>query len=329
MKHLLTTISLLYTIWSYGQGIIITEVSQGESGNKEYVELLVVGSEKCSVVDLRSWIVDDNNGDFGTSGISRGYLKFTDDVLWSRVMSGTTILLWNTEDTSTAIKDAGLDILDTDPNDFKIVIPVGCKNVATVNQVCPSSQYIVGVTNIPTTTNPSYNNPFVLIATTFRWVVLAAFGNATDAVQTRKPDGSFFMGMAYGTNTLHPLKDTYLTNSLNFTPFANTYQLTNDFSFDYNDKRNWSTGTTKSPASPNSGNNLDYILSVQVDDDCTLDIKFPIEDDDESDSGIINTKYYNLLGQDIDIVHNYNRVVIRQDEYRNGDVIRYKQIVSP
>lgn len=329
MEHILTTILLLSVSYIYGQGIIITELSQGENGNKEYVELLVVGTEKCSVVDLRSWIVDDNNGDFGANGISRGYLKFTDDALWSRIMSGTTILLWNTEDTSTAIKNAGLDIIDTDPNDFRIVIPVGCKNVGTVNQVCPSSQYIVGVTNIPTTSNPSYNNPFVLIATTFRWAVLVPFGNATDAAQTRKPDGSFFMGFAYGANTLHPLKVAYLDKSLNFSPAANTYQLTNQFSSDYNDIRNWSTGTTKSPAIPNSADNLEYILSVQVDDNCTLDIKYPVEEDNKTDSICINTKYYNLLGQEIDIRHNYNKVVIRQDEYKNGDIIRYKYLVLP
>jgi hypothetical protein len=305
-------------------------MSQGEGGNKEYIELLVVGEQKCSVVDLRSWIVDDNNGDFGVNGISRGYLKFTDDILWSRVMSGTTILLWNVEDTSTYLKINGLDIIDTDPNDFRIIIPVGCKNIGTANQQCPSSQYIVGVTNIPTTTNPSYNSPFVLIATTFRWVILNAFGNTADAVQTRKPDGTFFMGFAYGNNPLHPLKAQYDTLSLNFTPFGNTYQLTNQYSFDYNDKRNWSTGATKSPASPNSSDNEDYVLSIQVDNDCTLDIKYPVENNDntvEINSNIVNTTYYNLLGQQVDLTHNYNKVIIRQDLYKNGDVLRKKIVI--
>lgn len=317
---------------SYGQGVFINEVSQGESGNKEYIELLVVGSEKCSVVDLRSWIVDDNNGDFGTGGISRGYLKFTDDVLWSRIMSGTIIVLWNVEDTSTTLKNLGLDILDTDPNDFRIVIPVGCKNVGTVNQQCPSSQYIVGVTNIPTTSNPSYNNPFVLIATTFRWVVLVAFGNSVDGVQTRRPDGSFFHGFGYGTNTLHPESSTYGINQLSFSPVGNTYNVTNSFSSDIRDKRNWTVNSSRTPSFPNTTENEAFIQSVRVDDDCTLDIKFE-EDSLSIELGqelgqSVEVSYYNLLGQLLSSEDIYNQVVIKQTIFLNRDIIRQKFFIE-
>lgn len=309
------------------QGLIITEMSQGESGNKEYIELLVVNEDKCNLVDLRSWIVDDNNGNFGPNGISRGYLKFTDDVLWSRMMSGTTILLWNIEDTSTLLQTQGLDILDIDPNDFRIIIPVGCKNVGTAQQTCPTSQYIVGVTNIPTTTNPSYNNPFVLIATTFRWNNLIPFGNSSngDGAQTRKPDGSFFMGFAYGANNLHPLSPIYGNNSLRFNPGANTYSLTNQFSQDYNDKQNWSTGTSRSPAIANSIENLEYNLSIQVDNDCALNIKFPEDESDNpenqpTDNKITLVKYYNLLGQETEIL--YNKILIKETLYQNNTISR-------
>lgn len=329
---LLLVFLMVYSIFeSLGQGLVITEISQGESGNKEYVELLVVGSEKCSVVDLRSWIVDDNNGDFGTSGISRGYIKFTDDILWSRVISGTTILLWNTEDTSLVLKQAGLDIIDTDPNDFLIVMPVGCKNVGTLNQSCPSSQYVVGVTNIPTTANPSYNYPFAIIATTFRWNTLIAFGNSADAVQVRKPDGSFFMGLGYGTNVLHPFSGTYGSNTLTFSPVANTYYLNNAFSQDPNDKQNWSTGTLRTPGSPNSVQNQTYIQSIQVDDDCTLDIRFPEEEDSDyrEDLSTEVRRYYSVLGQEIRIEDHYNEVVIEEQVFKNGDLSRRLVVVMP
>lgn len=312
---------------SYGQGVFINEVSQGESGNKEYIELLVVGSEKCSVVDLRSWIVDDNNGDFGTGGISRGYLKFTDDVLWSRIMSGTIIVLWNTEDTSAVLKNNGLDIIDTDPNDFRIIIPVGCKNIGTANQQCPSSQYIVGVTNIPTTANPSYNNPFVLIATTFRWNVLVAFGNSVDGVQTRRPDGSFFHGLGYGTNTLHPESSIYGVNQLSFPSVGNTYSATNQLSSDIKDKRNWTVSLSKTPSIPNSLENENFINSIRVDDDCTLDIKYPIDVVETGvETDVVN--YYNYLGQLLPKEQIYNRPIIKETILKNGDIIRQRFYIS-
>jgi hypothetical protein len=318
---------ILSIVKSYGQGIYINEVSQGEGGNKEYIELLVAGSEKCSVVDLRSWIIDDNNGDFGTGGISRGYIKFTDDILWSRVMSGTIIVLWNVEDTSLVLKNSGLAIIDTDPNDFRLVIPVGCKNIGTVNQQCPSSQYIVGVTNIPTTTNSSYNNPFVLVATTFRWNTLVAFGNSVDAVQTRRPDGSFFHGLGYGTNTLHPESSIYGANRLSFSPIGNTYSATNQIDFDIRDKRNWSVSTTKTPTIPNSLENEDFINSIRVDDDCTLDIKYStdvVETDVETE--VVN--YYNYLGQLLPKEQIYNRPIIKETILKNGDIIRQRFYIS-
>ena len=54
---------ILLTISSQAQ-LIINELSQGASGTKEYVELLVTGTPVCggtNTVDLRGWIIDDNN----------------------------------------------------------------------------------------------------------------------------------------------------------------------------------------------------------------------------------------------------------------------------
>ena len=47
--------------------LVINEISQGgQNPSIEYVELLVVGTNSCtsSTVDLRSWVIDDNNGTF-------------------------------------------------------------------------------------------------------------------------------------------------------------------------------------------------------------------------------------------------------------------------
>ena len=64
-----------------------------------------------------------------------------------------------------ALKSFGT-LLDTDPNDFLIVIPVGC--VGTPVQ-CPTSLLITSVSNIPTITNSSYNIPFTTIAPTSKF----------------------------------------------------------------------------------------------------------------------------------------------------------------
>lgn len=317
----------------HSQGIIINEFSQGESGSKEYIELLVVGPEKCSVVDIRSWIVDDNNRDFGIYGINTGYIKFTDDILWSRILSGTIITLWNVEDTSLAIRNNQLDILDADPNDFRIVIPVGCKNINSGNPICPSSKYVVGVTNIPTTANPSYNFPFAMIATTFRWASLIPFGNGDDVVQIRRPDGSFYFGLGYGRNNIHPEFSIYGSNSLLFSPVSNTYSLTNQFSSTPQDKRNWTQSTNRTPGSPNSGPNLDFINSIMVDDDCALNIKDEESEDpiyyDPVEENINETNYYDILGRiiksDSDMI--YNKVIIREIVYKNGDIKRSKILI--
>ena len=62
----------------FSQSLIINEVSQGPSGSKEYVELLVipgVNYNPCiagtNCLDLKNWIIDDNNGYF-SNGPSTG-----------------------------------------------------------------------------------------------------------------------------------------------------------------------------------------------------------------------------------------------------------------
>ncbi|MEM9928478.1 MAG: hypothetical protein AAF840_01540, partial [Bacteroidota bacterium] len=49
--------------------MIVNEVSNGESAGEEFVELLVtgLGGKACDPVDLRGYILDDNNGDFSVN----------------------------------------------------------------------------------------------------------------------------------------------------------------------------------------------------------------------------------------------------------------------
>src|SRR5437868_3595569 len=81
--------------------LVINEVSQGASGSKEYVELVVVGTPTCTTIpcfDLRGYIIDDNNGTFASgagTGIANGCVKLSNDALWSCVPAGTIILIYN------------------------------------------------------------------------------------------------------------------------------------------------------------------------------------------------------------------------------------------
>ena len=66
---------ILLSLWSMeanGQTLIINEVSNGPTGNQEFVELVVAnasplydcGANTPSCIDIRGWIFDDNSGSF-------------------------------------------------------------------------------------------------------------------------------------------------------------------------------------------------------------------------------------------------------------------------
>ena len=86
-------------------GLVVNEFSQGSPG-QEWIELVVVGD--CEV-DLRGWIIDDNNGIFtdcgpgnniehGTfsgHGVAPGHLRFSNNATWAAVKAGTVIVVYD------------------------------------------------------------------------------------------------------------------------------------------------------------------------------------------------------------------------------------------
>ena len=66
MKYTLLVILLLIKSQLSSQGLVVNEISNGTSGTKEFIELLVIGStsQPTGVIDISGWIIDDNNGDF-------------------------------------------------------------------------------------------------------------------------------------------------------------------------------------------------------------------------------------------------------------------------
>ena len=126
-------IIISFIFWKgQSQSIVINEISQGPSGLKEYVEFLVTGpdltfcDETPSCLDIRGWIFDDNNGYMnGASvsgvGIATGACRFSSDLFWSCIPSGTLITLYNDSDPNTS-----LTVQDISMNDGNcaLVIPI-------------------------------------------------------------------------------------------------------------------------------------------------------------------------------------------------------------
>ncbi|WP_378187005.1 gliding motility-associated C-terminal domain-containing protein [Aquimarina sp. W85] len=176
-------------------GIIINEVSNGASGIKEWVELLVIGdpANPTSPVDLTNWIIDDNNGDFQSLstgvGISTGHIILGS--IFDDVLPGSLIVIYNSNDPDVGELPAD-DVFDINDDHVYVVSidAVSLKNSGTK----------------PTNANAAYT-PCIQSSTTVTSWGRISLRNSGDAFQVRKPDGSFFHGFSYediDANTLAP-----------------------------------------------------------------------------------------------------------------------------
>jgi len=169
--------------------LVINEVSQGASGTKEYVELVVTGTPTCSgipTVDLRNWYIDDNNGTFASgagTGIASGCVRFTTDPFWATVPIGTIIVIYNDIDINPAIPAQDLSLTD---GNCVLVIPVS--NCTLLEK--HSSQ--------PAVANPIY--PTSGLTTCGLWATVG-MANADDSFQTVNPSGVSVHSVSWGNNT--------------------------------------------------------------------------------------------------------------------------------
>ncbi|MGB3525012.1 MAG: hypothetical protein WBB32_03480 [Flavobacteriales bacterium] len=176
--------------------LVITELSNGPSGDCEYVELYVT---KCSLypdateVDIRGWIIDDNAGNFNTSGlcgtgvaINSGHLRFADVPAWASVPVGTVIVLFNGPDPADNCYGFTVDESGTGPYFIDV-------NSTSLLQR-------TGTGGTPSSSDCDYcDNSY----TTATWDPVS-LGNSADAVQVRCPDcpeseAGFFHGVGYGS----------------------------------------------------------------------------------------------------------------------------------
>ncbi|MGZ3865144.1 MAG: PKD domain-containing protein [Bacteroidia bacterium] len=183
-------LSFLFLISLSGKSqLVINEVSQGASGSKEYVELVVVGTPTCTTIpcfDLRGYIIDDNNGTFATgagTGIANGCIKLSNDVLWSCVPAGTIILIYNDADLNPMVPANDFSLTD---GNCTLVLPISNCTYFTKNTTLPT----VGTSAYPTTGFTACGN----------WNEIS-MANAGDSFQTLDAAGTLLSAVSWGNNT--------------------------------------------------------------------------------------------------------------------------------
>lgn len=229
--------------------LVVNEISQGPSGNLEYFELLVVANNPCATLDLRNFILDDNNGDFSGgpvsgAGIASGHIRFTNDIQWANVPSGSLIVVYNEADKNTSIPA-------DDPSDLIVPDKV---------YILPADHSLMeGCITRPTSSDATYS-PCTYGIGVWNYISMA---NTADAAQVRYPNGAYSHGYSWGGAPMDGGPDN-INVTTGSTSGENIYfdNTTND---DYSLVANFTTGTSPADETPGAGNsaaNSAYIASL-------------------------------------------------------------------
>jgi gliding motility-associated-like protein len=287
------TVLILFTFFgtqsAFSQsGLVVNEISQGATAIQEYAELVVVGPP-CGTVDIRGWILDDNNGIFvdcagpnsgalSGTGIAPGHIRFSFNPIWQEVPVGTIILVYasdpndpggqaNTGGLTPDFTDANCDFIRVCPlnasaNPFfemDVNIPFGspgcCPNGAGGNPAYSPATYV-----------PLNNTAFAGITG------VLGMANGGDAFQVRDASGNFFHGLSFGNTNV---SGCFPTPQFDGGPFGlhltgtggnSIYHFINNVSDDFYNVSNFTNGvasTEETPGAPNSCENAQWIGSLR------------------------------------------------------------------
>lgn len=227
--------------------LLINEVSQGSSGAKEYVELVVAGvppgcSGTVPTMDLRGVVIDDNNGAFGSGsgqGIATGALRFSSSTFWSAIPQGTIIVIYNESDRDASIPPDDASMTD---GNARLILPA-------------DSPLLEGSVTSPSTSNPNYQSNGNWSAGNGSWSSVG-LANTGDCMQVRQSNTATSAMHSVGFGSLsNPVTSVYFSQSGGATVyFCNNSPVTSG----------WSVGTAASsqtPGVPNNAANAAYILS--------------------------------------------------------------------
>lgn len=242
------------------QTLIINEVSNGPSGLKEYIELVVVDNTviyDCNnttppCIDIRGWILDDNNGYHGTNGVAAGAVRFNNNALWSCVPVGTIILVYNGQDFNPSIPPDDVSLTD---GNCSIIVDLGNLTYFEFTQTTPGDV----ACSYPTTgwgTDPTPN-----------WSNIA-MSNTGDCARIVDINGCEVFSVCYGSCN---------QNTLIYFGGAGTHKVWSFGGGDPFNQANWTSGCAgnlvscgsddQTPGFANNAANESYI--AQFNNNCT------------------------------------------------------------
>ncbi|MFN8288058.1 MAG: gliding motility-associated C-terminal domain-containing protein [Chitinophagales bacterium] len=251
MKRCWITLLVCLSIAQVKAQLVINELSQGPTGTKEYVELVVTGTVSCggtNTVDLRGWIIDDNNSWHASgsgTGIATGHAKFDSIPQWANVKIGAIILIYNDADVSPAT--AALSPDETDANsDCVYIVPISSSSILK-NVTLPTSGGTM-------TTYAVAGTPYT---TTGTWPPLG-MANSDDAFHTVSPSNYAvpYHAIGWGNNTAQVNvyfaagqggQVIYMANTVDNDPFNQANFV------------NASATTNETPGAPNNAANALWI----------------------------------------------------------------------
>lgn len=309
---------LSYKIDLKSQIVRINEFSQGSSGSKEWVELVVgssstINSTNCvlSKLNISGWILDDNNGDFSPpnhftgSGVASGHMRFKNTLPWINLPVGAIIVIYNAA-------DRDINIPADDPFDW---INSDCVYIIPSNH--SSIEYC---TTLPSSTSCTTRTGFgsCSYVSTGNWNNVS-LANAGDAIQVRNSSFTLVHGIVYGKSTSSSGCTTtpdMIGNSLapliSNSPMSITaasFMGTNDA--DYFDPNKWSliTASSATPGYYNDAINENYIVNT-LRGGCTCHKILPIENTIIINQNIQSPLKVTILGNILRI-----NTIFKQDIY--------------
>ena len=235
-------------------GLIINEWSNGPAGSQEYYEFVVAG--QCGeLVDIRGYILDDNNGTFTTpasysgtaSGIAPGHFRFAFVAQWASIPVGSLILIYNANDPNTVLPAD--DPTDAN-NDSLYVVP---HNNALFER-CLSMP-------IATTPDSLYTPCTYTVSPLSGWGALS-LRNSGDAIQVRQPDGTYYQGVSYGGSEISGGPNNLKLFTGSGSAMAGWFS-----NGDFFDISNWTSGaanvTNQTPGLTNNALNQAWLLEMR------------------------------------------------------------------
>lgn len=253
MKQFHLLLAFFFTAATCKAQLVINELSQGPSGTKEYVEFLVTGTPVCggpNTVDLRGWIIDDNNSWHGTgsgTGIAGGHVRFDSITQWANVKIGSIILVFNDADVNTNVAALAIDSDDAN-HDCVYIIPIS-SSVLQKNITLP-------VSNGSMTT---YAVPGTIYTGNGTWICLG-MANSDDAFHTVSPSNYSAAYHAIGWGGDNTLVNIYYGASQGGKTICMVNRVDNN---PFNPTNFIDTATVfESPGAPNNAANAAWISGM-------------------------------------------------------------------